>query len=200
MDIRQGSGLDHRSTPAPPRPPAPGPTWPTIGAPGCVAFGTLIEAERQAGDPQVVTIIAREGRESEVVLTYFPRGGGRADVNLAEELGFSGPETVGLFRWAESEGYIRPSYGSGGRNANTATASLDHLEGKGYELIGELPDPQERLALILDATIQAVPRDISLGPEEKQQRIDWFEEAKIVVRTLGIEVAKAVWRGDLPPM
>jgi hypothetical protein len=58
-----------------------------------------------------------------------------------------------------------------------------------------LPGP-----LLLDATIQAVQRDTSLGPVEKKQLIDWSEEAKFVVRTLGVEAAKAVWRGDLPPM
>ena len=73
------------------------------------------------------------------------------------------------------------------------------LTEKGLVAIGEMPDPQERLALILDAAIRAVQRDASLAPEEKKRRIDWFEEAKFVVRTFGVEVAKAVWKGDLPP-
>ncbi len=119
---------------------------------------------------------------------------------LANELGLGGGETVGLFRWAESEGYIRPNYGGGNRNAEVVLASLDHLEGKGYELIGELPDPRERLALVLEAASRAVRKDESLDPKEKQRRIDWLEEAKFVVRTFGVEVAKAVWRGDIPPV
>jgi hypothetical protein len=162
---------------------------------------TITEAERQGGDPEVKILIARGGREARVDLSYFHQEELNArHVNLAEELGLSVGETVGLFRWAESEGYIRPNYGSGSRDADTAFAVLDHLESAGYELIGELPDPQERLALVLDAAILAVRRDQSLTPEQRQQRIDWFEEAKFVVRTFGVEVAKAVWRGDLPPM
>jgi hypothetical protein len=74
------------------------------------------------------------------------------------------------------------------------------LTEKGLLAIGEMPDPQERLALILEAAIQAVEKDDSLDKDEKKKRIDWFEEAKIAVRTLGIEGAKAVLRGDIPPM
>jgi hypothetical protein len=66
--------------------------------------------------------------------------------------------------------------------------------------IGEMPDPQERLALIMDAAIRAVDRDERLDKDEKKKRIDWFEELKIVVRTFGIEGAKAVLRGELPPI
>ena len=161
---------------------------------------TITEAERQ-GDPQVLIMLARGAGEAQLKLTYYGQGGREAhDVDLAGELGLSVGETVGLFRWAESEGYIRPNYGSGGREADIAIASLEHLESKGYELIGELPDPQERLALVLEAAIRAVRSDQSLTPEERQRRIDWFEEAKFVVRTFGVEVAKAVLRGDLPPM
>jgi hypothetical protein len=160
-----------------------------------------IKEAEQGGDPEVRVWIARGSGESKVDLSYYCEEGVHTHhVNLVEELGLSGGETVGLFRWAESEGYIRPNYGSGSRTANIVTATLEHLETEGYELIGELPDPEERLALILDAAIQAVQRDQTLEPEERQRRIDWFEEAKFVVRTFGVEVAKAVWRGDLPPM
>jgi hypothetical protein len=157
------------------------------------------EAARQ-GDPQLLFIIAREGPEPQIQMRYIGQGELENQVDLAEELGLSSGETIQSFRWAEAEGYIRPNYDSGGREAHTAIASLDHLDSKGYEMIGELPNPQERLALILDAAIQAVERDTSLGPQEKKKRIDWFEEAKFVIRTFGVEVAKAVWRGDLPPM
>jgi hypothetical protein len=162
---------------------------------------TIAEAERRQGDPEVRILIARGGDEAGVHLSYHDEETYTThNINLGEELGFGSGETIGLFRWAESEGYIRPNYGSGGRDADTAMAVLDHLESTGYELIGELLNPEERLALILDAAIRAVQRDQSLTPEERQRRIDWFEEAKFVVRTFGVEVAKAVWRGDLPPM
>ena len=65
---------------------------------------------------------------------------------------------------------------------------------------GDMLLAQERLALILEAAIRAVQKDDSLDKDEKKKRIDWFEEAKIVVRTFGIEGAKAVLRGDIPPM
>jgi hypothetical protein len=74
------------------------------------------------------------------------------------------------------------------------------LTERGLLTIGEMPDPQERLALIMDAAIRAVDRDERLDKDEKKKRIDWFEELKIVVRTFGIEGAKAVLRGELPPI
>lgn len=162
---------------------------------------TIREAE-QHGDPEVQVSLSRGGLgDAQLELSYFPRDESNSrKVNLVEELGLGGGETVGLFRWAESEGYISPDYGGGNRNAELVLASLDHLEGKGYELIGELPNPQERLALVLESAIRVVRSDQSLAPEERQRRIDWFEEAKFVVRTFGVEAAKAVLRGDLPPM
>jgi hypothetical protein len=161
---------------------------------------TITEAER-SGDPEVRIWIVRGAGEAEVQVSYFRQGElNDRRINLAGELDLSGGETVGLFRWAESEGYIRPNYGSMGQGGEVSIGVLDHLESKGYELIGELPDPQERLALILEAAIRTVQKDDSLDKDEKKRRIDWFEEAKIVVRTFGIEGAKAVLRGDIPPM
>jgi hypothetical protein len=159
---------------------------------------TITEAER-SGDPEVRIFIARGAGEAQIQLSYF-RPGELNDrrINLAGELDLSGGEAVGLFNWAESEGYIRPNYGRIGRGGEVSIAVLDHLESKGYELIGELPNPQERLAIILEAAIRAVQKDNSLKEDEKKKRIDWFEEAKIAVRTLGIEGAKAVLRGDIP--
>lgn len=154
----------------------------------------LAQAE-QAGEPGIRVFVVWGGSNVGVEVVH-----GTQRINLAEELGLSGGETVGLFRWAESAGYLRPNYGRGGRDSEAPLGVLEHLETEGYELIGELPDPQERLALILDAAIEAVQRDQSLKPEERQRRIDWFKEAKFVVRTFGVEVAKAVWRGDLAPM
>ncbi len=50
----------------------------------------------------------------------------------------------------------------------------------------------------LEEAIRAVQRDNSLDEAAKKRRVDWFEELKIVVRTFGIEGAKAVPRGDIP--
>jgi hypothetical protein len=169
------------------------------------------EAAREELNPEVEVHINRSGRDAGVTIFYmvgdpqtedFFTGADRpVGHHLARELGLGGGETVGLFRWAESEGYIRPNYGALGRDyGDWKRGTLEHLQSKGYELIGELPDPQEHLARILDAAIQVVQRDASLDPQEKKRRIDWFEEAKFVVRTFGVEVAKSVLRGEIPPM
>jgi hypothetical protein len=155
---------------------------------------TITEAERE-GAPGVQALTVWEGPEVGVHLRY-----GSHTVELAGELGLSGGEVVGLFGWAESAGYVRPHYGTSGRHSEAPMGLLYHLEDAGYEQIGELPDPQERLALILEAAIQTTRKDGRLDDTEKRRRIDLFEEAKFVVRTLGVEVAKAVWRGDIPPM
>jgi hypothetical protein len=159
----------------------------------------ITEAERQ-GDPGIHVQITRGGDEAGVRLHYFNHDELAArQVELAEELGLSGGETVGLFRWAEAAGYIRPNYGSVGRDVQGPTASLEYLQPEGYELIGELPDPQERLALVLEAAARTVQKDAGLDPTEKKSRIDWLEEMKFVVRTFGVEAAKTVLRGELPP-
>ena len=163
----------------------------------------ITQAER-GNNPGVTILVAPGGDQAGVYLRIVIG----ADIPmqriaLAEELGLSGGETVGLFKWAESEGYVRPNYGGSSQvspGTEVPAAGLDHLETKGYELIGELPNPQERLAVILEAAIRAVQRDDSLDEAAKKRQVGWFEELKIVVRTFGIEVAKAVWRGDLPPM
>jgi hypothetical protein len=162
-----------------------------------------LKRSERGSNPGVTILLVRGGDQAGVYLRVVDAGTAMQQISLAEELGLSGGETVGLFMWAESEGYFRPNYG-GSVNISPGTsalaAGLDHLETKGYELIGELPDPQERLALILEAAIRAVQKDNTLDEATKKRRVDWFEELKIVVRTFGIEGAKAVLRGDIPPM
>jgi hypothetical protein len=85
---------------------------------------TITSAEQQ-GDPQVLIITGRGTGEAQVRLRYHSQGGrGVQHVDLAEELGLSGGETVGLLSWAESEGYIRPNYGSSGRGGEVAIGVL----------------------------------------------------------------------------
>jgi hypothetical protein len=168
-----------------------------------VALDQALKQAELGSNPGVTILLVRGGDQAGVYLRVIGADGILQQISLAEELGLSGGETVGLFRWAESEGYVRPNYGGSGYispGAEVPTAGLDHLETRGYELIGELPDPQERLELILEAAIRAVQRDNSLDEAAKKRRVDWFEELKIVIRTLGIEGAKAVLRGDIPSM
>ena len=151
-------------------------------------LGVLEQALKQAergSNPGVTILLVRGGDQAGVYLRVVGADSVMQQISLAEELGLSGGETVGLFRWAESEGYVRSDYGGSTQispGSEVPTAGLDHLETKGYELIGELPDPQERLALILEAAIRAVQRDSSLDEAAKKRRVDWFEELKIVVR------------------
>ena len=65
--------------------------------------------------------------------------------------------------------------------------------------IGEMPDPQERLSLILEAALAAAVQ-ASDRPEEKKRWQGLREDFRFVLRTLGVEGAKAVLRGDIPPM
>jgi hypothetical protein len=99
----------------------------------CVINRALAQAE-QAGEPGI-RVFAVWGRSNVGVEVEH----GTQRINLAEELGLSGGETVGLFRWAESAGYLRPNYGLGGRDSEAPLGVLEHLETEGYELIGELP-------------------------------------------------------------
>jgi hypothetical protein len=154
----------------------------------------ITEAERE-GAPGVQVLTVFEGPEVGVHLRY-----GSHTVDLAGELELGGGEVVGLFGWAESAGYVRPHYDTGGRHSEVPMGLLYHLEDAGYEQIGELPNPQERLVLILEAAIRTTRKDRRLDDTEKRRRIDLLEEGKFVLRTLGVEVAKAVWRGDISPM
>lgn len=155
----------------------------------------LVEAET-AGTSGLI-VIRRVSPEPQV--TVWNKYNDELVMNLAEELGLSGGETVGLFRWAESAGYISPNYGSRSRNNDTAQASLDHLESKGYEIIGELPDPGELLLLRLDAIQAAIEARQDLRPEEKEHATRALEELKHFLRGLPagivVEVASTFFRG-----
>ena len=168
-------------------------------------LGVLEQALKQAergSNPGVTILLVRGGDQAGVYLRVISADSVMQEISLAEELGLSGGETVGLFRWAESECYVRPNYGGSTQispGAEVPTAGLDHLETKGYELIGELPDPQERMEFILEAALAAAVQ-ASDRPEEKKRWQGLREDFRFVLRTLGVEGAKAVLRGDMPPM
>jgi len=162
---------------------------------------TITEAERRQGDPEVRVMIPRSGEEAGVHLSYFDAETyDTENLNLGEELGFSSGETIGLFRWAESDGYIRPRYGSGtGRDSQMPVGVLDHLESQGYELIGELPDPAKLLMLRLDAVQEAINARSDLPPEQKESATRALGELKHFLRGLPpgivVEVASTFFRG-----
>jgi hypothetical protein len=105
-------------------------------------------------------------------------GYGLETIHLEEELSLSGGEAIGLFIWLEEADYIRPEWRYGKRRREEGSGTLDCLTERGYELLGELPDPQERLILGLEAASRAIARDPNLSPDEKGRRIDWLEEGK----------------------
>jgi hypothetical protein len=110
-------------------------------------------------------------------------------------------QAINRFVRLVDEGYINAQLQKGVLGGPAFSSALVRgLTEKGLIEIGELPDPTERLVLGLDAAIRVIQRDPTLDEEERRRRIDWFEEAKFVVRTLGVETVKAIWRGDLPAM
>ena len=143
-------------------------------------------------DEEVLQLSYRSGQGGPAYLRLYWEG-----VDVGEKIGVRSAEAISMFKRLAQAGYIitdvRPLESFG-------TPGVWGLTNDGLAQIGRLPDPQERLVLGLDAAIRSVQRDSTLGDEDKKRRIDWFEEAKIMVRTLGVETVKAVWRGDLPVM
>ncbi len=121
--------------------------------------------------------------------------------NVAEDLGISGAEAVGLFRRLDADGFIHANYGGKGYSREMLTlVFVDSLTEKGLREIEELPDPEERLVLGLEAAIRAIREDESLPGPERSRRIDVLEEAKQIGRPLAVNIIKAMFRGEIPFM
>lgn len=122
---------------------------------------------------------------------------GLANDNVAELLGMSGGEAVGLLRRLSADGYVRVDFG---RHSSFGRARVESLTDKGLREIGELPDPQERFLLGLEAAIRAIREDESIPGPERSRRIDVLEEAKQIGRPLAVDIIKAMFRGEIPFM
>jgi hypothetical protein len=139
---------------------------------------------------------SQEGGELALVLWFDDVLG------LADELGMPQAEGAAIAQRLYHEGFLEGNLGKGytvtlGVRVSFSMLKVEYLTSKGMQEIGEFPDPQQRLVLGFDAAIRTVQQDDSMPEAEKKRKIDWFEEAKIVVRTMAIETAKAVFRGDV---
>jgi hypothetical protein len=120
---------------------------------------------------------------------------------LAEELRMPQAEGVAIFRRLYQEGFFGGWMGQGYKDPVIGSVpfsrvKVEFLTSKGKQEIGDFPDPRERIILGVEAAIRSLQRDPTMDPAEKQRKIDWFEEFKFVVRSLTVETAKAVFRGD----
>src|SRR5215207_3600986 len=96
------------TTPA--RPPAPGPPWPTTGAPGCVAFGTLMVVDAPPGGgpklhrhPYEEVFIVQEGTATFTAgdeTVEVKSGCGRLTYTPANDSSPSGSKTDPSARWS----------------------------------------------------------------------------------------------------
>ncbi len=133
-------------------------------------------------------------------IDYGPTVGlyvGPANDSVADLLGMSGGETVGLLRRLGYDGYVRVDFG---RSRSFGRARVESLTDKGMREIGELPDPQERFLLGLEAAIRAIREDESIPGPGRSRRIDVLEEAKQIGRPLAVDIIKAMFRGEIPFM
>lgn len=72
------------------------------------------------------------------------------------------------------------------------------LTDKGLIALGEMPDPQERFIVGLEAAIRAIREDGQMEEPEKKRRIDVLEEAKQIGRPLAVDIIKGILKGDFP--
>jgi len=124
-------------------------------------------------------------------------------LNTADELSIPQAEGAAIVQRLYREEFLEGKLGQGYKQGSGASVpfsrlKVEYLTSKGMQEIGEFPDPQQRLILGFDAALRTIRQDNSISEEEKKRKIDWFEEAKFVARTLTIDAAKAVFRGDVP--
>ena len=125
------------------------------------------------------------------------QGGSDVGVNVgsgptaAQALGVSGGESVSLFRYVCSQGCVLTSPQSD-LSRSFSMVTVESISNRGLLEIGELPDPQQRFLMGLQAAIQAIREDDRINPEDKEKGIDWLEEGKQLGRPLTVEIIKAI--------
>lgn len=117
--------------------------------------------------------------------------------DVAHLLSVSDAQAVRLFRYVCREGFVHVSPQSD-LSRSHSLVSVENISDSGLLEIGELPDPQQRFLMGLEAAIQAIREDDRIPYEEKKRGIEWAEEGKHLARPLVVEVFKAMWRGELP--
>jgi hypothetical protein len=127
-------------------------------------------------------------------------GGSTPRPRVADSLGLSPAECVNLFQALGRNGYIDIHYARDPQlPLSYPPLGIDFygLTDLGLREIGELPDPEREFMERLDATIQAIREDVNLTESEKQEKIDWLEEGKLLARTLTTEAIKLLLLGVL---
>jgi hypothetical protein len=112
-----------------------------------------------------------------------------------EQEGLNGAQAVNLFKQLYEEGYIYLNFLDTNIDRypwfRTAPQSLST---RGLLEIGELPDPDERLAAALAATRRAIEQEPSIPEEEKRDMLDTLEKmASLANNVRG--VAQAIIQG-----
>jgi hypothetical protein len=104
-------------------------------------------------------------------------------VDVAQELGISGAEAIGLLKDLETDEYLNLNYAGSGPYVDAGEVVVDFTE-KGLSAIGVLPDPNETLLAKLDDIAQAVSNLEGIRLEEKRSAVAAVEELKDFVRAL----------------
>lgn len=165
----------------------------------CLLSDTLDVVRREHGDPQLMLWFRRgSSLTGEAELAIYQT---RQDV--AEGLGLSGAEAIGLLRELGDDGYLRLDYGKYGPNASSGVVPVRFSE-KGRAAIEQLPNPNQELVLRLDLIAAAIEGLQEIDPEEKTRAQQAVGELKTFGRNISpsaaLEIIKAVARGDLPLM
>jgi hypothetical protein len=114
--------------------------------------------------------------------------------NAADTLGVRGGEALNLFRYVCREGLVYLSTQSA-LSRTRGTVYVETLSNRGLLEIGKLPDPKERLLSGLEAALRDIQQNPSLGPEEKEEKLNAGREAIEFIRGLAVAVSARVLMG-----
>jgi hypothetical protein len=109
-------------------------------------------------------------------------------VDIAQELGISGAEAIGLLRDLETEGCVYLDYVNSGPYVDAGEVTVGLTE-KGRAAVGALPEPNGTLLEKLDAVAEAIGDLQGVRSDEKKPAIEAVEELKHFVRALPSESA-----------
>jgi hypothetical protein len=104
-------------------------------------------------------------------------------VDVAQELGISGAEAIGVLKDLETDEYLNLSYAGSGPYVDAGEVVVDFTE-KGLSAIGVLPDPNETLLAKLDDVAQALSDLEGVRLDDKSSAIAAVDDLKHFVRAL----------------
>lgn len=141
-------------------------------------FDEQIEEAHRREQADVVLMMFR-GESPVGVIVQDPE-----QLDVAEELGLSGGETVSLLRRLDAEGYLHLSYGRDGPESNVPVATVEYIPDKGLLEIGKLPQPDERLAAAFEAARDTLAADPGVPEPQKRPMLDTLDKTVTVLRTV----------------